>query len=344
MSVSFSTEDRYASTKYTSFIGRKICKALLHSIAMDKIDGKEIPYIPLQKWFSVWLQLNLFNHLTVQALDNGVLGDISTGSWFPEFLNRTPNGYLPVALDVYYDHWKVSKNKKLGGLYFSLANLPPHLLMKPDNKFVCCLVPTGTDIQAVLLKVLMELIAHKGKFTINVDNVTVNIYLEIARIVGDIPGLSEMCALLGHSAISCCRNCYILKKHLLDFETHYKAKNQADLAAILANCITALSSHQYVPFADNTTTSEMANPEMSPEEAKSTLQENGLKGKIPIWMKLGYGSFDMISAAVNCLMHNEELGLLQLELKLYIKGFSKRQTFFSKKVTFTVRLWFPYFF
>lgn len=307
-----------------------IAKTLVASIQEIVVNGKKVSYIPLQKWLPLWLQFNLFNKLSTSSGNQEVIVDITSGSWFAEFLERCPDGHLPVALDIYYDHWKVSKNKKLGGLYITIANLPPSDLMKPDNKFVCSLVPTGVDVQDILFHVLKDFIAHKGLFKLTVDSVTVNLYLEIARIVGDIPGLSELMCVLGHSAISCCRKCTITKDKLLDFTTVYPAKHQDSLGQTLKASLISLKKNQLelkslagypkqqLKILRKSIQDDIGN-------IKKELQRCGLKGTIPIWMKLLHGNFDMVDASVSCLMHNEELGFLLLEVKLFVKSFSKPQ-------------------
>lgn len=169
------------------------------------LNGKPVYYFPIHRWLHIIVMLNLLGCLIVtHNSSTSHYQDMSTGSWFPGFLSRVPDGYTPLALDIYYDHFGVSNSDKLGGLYFSIANLPPDILMKPDNKFVLCLVPTGVNVQDVLRLVLNDFIFYQGKFTITISGLVYKLYCEIARLIGDIPGLAELCACLNHSAISPC--------------------------------------------------------------------------------------------------------------------------------------------
>ena len=57
-------------------------------------------------------------------------------------------------MDVYFDGWKVSHEKKANGLYFTIANLDKSLNWKIAHKFPIALIPPGVDLQIVLPEIL----------------------------------------------------------------------------------------------------------------------------------------------------------------------------------------------
>ena len=67
-------------------------------------------------------------------------GDITTGNWFKKFKTQYPDS-VPIALDVYSDGWKVSKQHSTVGLYFTISNLPKDENWKVMHKFPICLFP-----------------------------------------------------------------------------------------------------------------------------------------------------------------------------------------------------------
>lgn len=143
--------------------------------------SREVFFIPLHRWLHIFVQLNLLSMLVKSASTSTTYyGDISTGTWFAEFVRRVPAGFISLAIDVYYDHWKVSKGGKIGGLYITIANLLPDVLMCPDNKFVCCLVPQGIGVHRVLQRVLAGWIYKLRRFEIHVGGTVTRLYVEIA--------------------------------------------------------------------------------------------------------------------------------------------------------------------
>lgn len=273
------------------------------------VDGASIHYYPLHRWLHIIIMLNLLGSLITAASTSEYYTDLSSGSWFVEFLARVPAGYFPLAIDMYYDHWSVSSSDSLGGLYFSIANLPPDIFMRPDNKFVLCLVPTEVNIQEILRLVLHDFIAYQGLLTISVAGREYNIYCEIARLTGDISGLAELCAVLNHRALSPCRKCFISLKKIQDYSTVYPKKSQTAMKAVWAATLPKL-------LQPRKKTGKTA--------AKAKLQENGLKGIACAWLSLPEGhDFDYCTHSVACLMHNEELGLLKVELSGFWALFEK---------------------
>jgi hypothetical protein len=206
-------------------------------VQVEMVKNVPIHYISVQRWLPILVQLNIVSQLITRPSSSVRFGDISSGTWFREFLGRVPSGFTPLALDVYYDHWGVSKSGKVGGLYIAVANSLPAFLMKPSNKFVCCLVPSGVDIQSVLLLVLKDLVLNVGKFVVNVEQFTFHFYVEIARLVGDIPGLAEVCGVLNHAASSLCRKCEVKREQLMKFPGDWSRKTQRRIFKILRDNI-----------------------------------------------------------------------------------------------------------
>lgn len=281
-----------------------------NSIQTAFIQGRAVDYVPVHRWIPIWIQLNLLDSLITVPQEGQFFGDISTGKWFRRFILRVPNGRSPIALNVYYDGWSTSNTGKLGGLYVTIANIPPSLLMKTDNKFVCSLVPTGVHAHKVLELVFNDYLIRKGIFDIEVQQYPFLLYMEVARLVGDIPGTSDLLEMLNHRGNSCCRKCK-KQKHELQNYTLSAPKTQADLSKVL---------HEWLPklFIRG-----------HKQEAKEKLKEVGLRGTIPFWMKLPPEmEFDMCSHGSICLLHNEELGMLLTEIEGFWKSFTaaeKRQ-------------------
>lgn len=86
---------------------------------------------------------------------NSPYAGIETANWFRRFVARCNElDALPIALDVYYDDWKVSNQDSIGGLYFSIANTPRHLLWRTMHKHLISLIPYSIDIQDVIVELL----------------------------------------------------------------------------------------------------------------------------------------------------------------------------------------------
>lgn len=294
------------SISYEDLEGKMISKQSL--IEAKEVQGcKSLPFIPLHKWLSVLIQQNLMMFLVTTPSAALLVGDLSTGTWFEKFISRCPPNRIPVAFDIYYDHWQVSDSTKIGGLYMTIANSSPQFLMKPDNKFVLCLVLDGACIQLVLFDVLHEFISHKGLFEVVVDNIPFLLYLEICHLVGDIPGLAELCCVLNHRANLPCHRCTVLSADLLKFDT-LPSKLQSETLHILSTYMPNLEVHGKVG------------------KAREKIRSYGLKAKLPIWLQLPTAmGFDQTIHSVTCLLHNEELGIMLQEITLFISVLSPPQ-------------------
>ena len=271
------------------------------------ISGVNMCFIPLHRWLPLLVQLNLLLFLVTTPSAAPLVGDISTGNWFKRFLGRCPADRIPLAVDIYYDHWKVSDSSKIGGLYMSIANTTPHFLMQPENKFVLALLPEKVDLQMVLLAVLNDFIAHEGLFDVTLHGVNYSFYIEIARLVGDIPGLAELCCVLNHRALSPCRKCKILSEFLLLFDA-YPNKSQAEITSVLETNMPKLAVHGQKGLA------------------RKALQGAGLKAKLPVWLQIPASmAFDLTTHSVTCLLHNEDLGLMIAEISNFVDLLSTDQ-------------------
>jgi hypothetical protein len=266
-------------------------------------------YFPIHRWLHILVMLNLVASLVVTTNVSNNYHDMASGSWFGEFLARTPEGYTPLALDVYYDHWGVSNSGKLGGLYFSVGNLPPELLMKPDNKFVLCLVPTGVNVQDILRLVLNDFIFYQGKFSITIGGVVYMLYCEIARIIGDIPGLAELCAVLNHRANCPCIKCRVPSSKLQKYTKKYKTKSQEQMKKIWRKNLPKLANK---------------GKRTGKTVARAELKRYGLKAIRCAWLLIPNSHhFDYVTHSVSCLLHNEELGLMLLEITKFLEYFEQ---------------------
>lgn len=126
-----------------------------------------------------------------------------TGKWFNKFSSRCGEDVVPVALDIYFDGWKVSHEKKVNGLYFTIANMDKSKNWKVINKFPICLLPPEVDVQEVLPEIL-ECVSWKlspqmyqlSKF----HNTEKYVKVEIARVIGDTPEIAEFTGCKNHRA------------------------------------------------------------------------------------------------------------------------------------------------
>ena len=158
------------------------------------------------------------------------LGDLTPGNWYRRFLLRIPDDHLPVVISIFYDGWKLSSTSSTGGLYFSIMNMKPNIYMRPESKFVLCLVPDNTSINLVLdatISCLQDPILHT-----NVD-FPQDWYIEITQIIGDVPGQAHICSLKSHSANYPCRHCKIHKQQLYSTNKSYPDKSQLEIDQIL---------------------------------------------------------------------------------------------------------------
>ena len=281
------------------------------SIQFAVFAGIKVYYLIYTQWLYVILQsIEILDHLItkVTIVNNHMIQDFTTQRWFKEFIVRTPDGFTPIALAIYYDHWNIAQHKSIEGLYFSIINTPPKMYMKPDNKFVLALVPTGVDVQYIL-DLTLEGVKHPCK-EVKIVETTFRLYTEIAEIVGDIPRLAELCFQKQHNANSPCRQCKIPKEQLFLFEQKWKKKTMQELKNILEEYLPIIYSevHGQKGFAQN------------------VLREHGLKesDRLSFWMELE--NFDSCRQSLTCLMHNEELGLFALEMSHFMQHIGDHNT------------------
>lgn len=109
------------------------------------------------------------------------------------------NNSVPLAIDIYYDDWKVSNLNSIGGLYFTIANLPKHLHWQVKHKFLICLVPYGETLQNIIPTVLQDIKRSQAPLYIQWQNKQVSICPRLARLIADIPACAEFCSMLGHA-------------------------------------------------------------------------------------------------------------------------------------------------
>ena len=186
-----------------------------------------IPFVPITSWLKLALSSNFAKQLfvkevvttkyvvTIAGYNNGFklfvhfvfllydsYSSIVTGKWFQEFVIRC-GASIPVALDVYFDGWKVSNEKKLNGLYFTVANVDKSLNWKVAYKFPVCLLPPYVDLQVVLPQIL-ECVGWKNPPSMynlsKFDNEEKSVKVEIARVIGDTPGVAEFTGVKNHRA------------------------------------------------------------------------------------------------------------------------------------------------
>jgi hypothetical protein len=126
-------------------------------------------------------------------------------------------------------------------------------------------------------------------------------------LIGDIPGLAELCCVLNHRANSPCRRCRVFSSLLLTFENS-NIKSQAEIVRILSTNIPKLEEWGEIG------------------KARTTLRDYGLKARLPIWLRLPPAvEFDQTLHSVTCLLHNEELGIMLNEITLFTSKFSPNQ-------------------
>jgi hypothetical protein len=138
---------------FLRFLSYIICLILLFSSNVQKrytatvtnTEGKlfTCSYYKLTKWLKCILASEVSSHLMTEAKDANLLGylsmcfcycfhsdsifrygDITTGRWFGRLLQQCPVGSVPVTIDLYYDGWRLSHSNSVGGLYFTVSNLP----------------------------------------------------------------------------------------------------------------------------------------------------------------------------------------------------------------------------
>ena len=123
-----------------------------------------------------------------------------TGKWFKRFVTKCENN-VPVAIDIYMDGWKVSNQRKAIGLYFTIANLDKSENWKVANKFPICLIPPTANLQHVLPKLLAD-VGYKlppKEYTLSsYQGEKMMVKVEIARVIGDTPGIAEFCGVKNH--------------------------------------------------------------------------------------------------------------------------------------------------
>ena len=293
----------------TSSITKKIVTTDDDEVQTQKINTKKIiPYISIIDWFYLLLHFTDYTTnliTTVSSVHTNIIEDMTSGKWFQEFLTRVPEQRLPIALGIFYDHWKVSPHVKIGGLYFTILNTNHTTYLKPDKKFVLALVPENVNIQAILQLTLGCLKQASNCFDIQLVDKTFKLYIEIAELLGDTPGLAELSCVISHNGKSPCRKCYKLKENLFDF-TPSEEKTQRHQKFILQQELPNLQVHGKI----GTT--------------KENLKNEGLKSQMPFFFEFNH--FNHCRQSLTCLMHNEELGLFRLELKLYFLHIGVKST------------------
>ena len=70
-------------------------------ITKATISTKILSIIPLYKWLPELVQLNLLLFLITTPSVSNLVGDMTTGCWFKEFLHQCPPGRIPIAVDIY---------------------------------------------------------------------------------------------------------------------------------------------------------------------------------------------------------------------------------------------------
>lgn len=228
---------------------------------------------------------------------------MTTGKWFIEFIARIPPGRTPYALGIFYDHWKVSSSTKIGGLYFTILNTSPNIYLRPDNKLVLALVPENVNVQDVL-KLTLECLINPN-FDVIICDARFCLYIEIAEIDGDTPGLAECCCVLNHNANSPCRRCKKKKSQLFNFR-QAELKTQKELSKVLDECLPHLTTRGKIG------------------ETHTILQSYGLKPQKPFFFSLPH--IDICRQSLTCLMHNEELGLFRKELQYFMAHIGTEKT------------------
>ena len=80
-------EDVEGKLFYTSIVHEKI------------VEGITMHFIPLQNWLPLLLQVNLLISLVVSPTYTLMVGDLSSSSWFSEFLGQADPDCIPLAID-----------------------------------------------------------------------------------------------------------------------------------------------------------------------------------------------------------------------------------------------------
>ena len=150
----------------------------------ENVDGVDISYLPITSW------LLLFNSYS----------SLMTGKWFKRFVAKCADN-VPVAIDIYMDGWKVSNLKKAVGLYFIIVNLDKSLNWKVTHKFPICLIPLLVNLQHVL-SILLADVGYKlpaKEYALSLfQGEKKMVKVEIARVIGDTPGIAEFCGVKNH--------------------------------------------------------------------------------------------------------------------------------------------------
>ena len=112
--------------------------------------------------------------------------------------------------------------------------------------------------------------------------------------------------MLNHRANSPCRCCLCCKENLLDFPPlGFEPKSQSKIVENLKKCLPLLAVRG------------------NKGRVANTLNLYGLKVKIPVRIQVPSNHlFDLCTHSVTCLMHNEELGLMVLELEGFLNLFT----------------------
>ena len=128
-------------------------------------------------------------------------------------------GKLVFPIFLFFDEWQTGNplgshvgEEKFGGVYVSLACLPPHLVAKLQKVFVYTIFHSkylkkfGTE--KLFLKTIEDLnfLSTEG-ITLQVDGQNQKIYFECVLILGDNLGLNSICGFSESFVQNCCRIC-----------------------------------------------------------------------------------------------------------------------------------------
>ena len=197
---------------------------------------------------------------------SSVYGDITTGSWFKAFCDECKEKEaIPIALDIYYDDWKIQQvfswwfvfhhckyaQVHLFSSYYLLPVLTcssRHIHWQVKSKYLIALLPYGTDLQEVIPTILGDISIGEPPKPYDMPlHGTVAALVRIARVIGDTPGISSFFNIAGHTGhilelcallrvfvfdlctLCPCRLCTAPREQLFDFTAPFEPKTQADM-------------------------------------------------------------------------------------------------------------------
>ena len=86
-------------------------------------------------------------------------------------------------------------------MYFTISNLDKSLNWKVAHKFTICLLPSYIKLQEVLPKILQDISCKlpSSPYQLSKYNGDIrNVKVEIARVIGDTPGIADFCGCKNH--------------------------------------------------------------------------------------------------------------------------------------------------